>query len=52
MKICIAGGGNLGTSMAVDFAAKGHSVNILTSRPQDWQKHIVADEMIRGGVSS
>ena len=47
MKICIVGGGNLGTSMAADFASKGHTVNILTSRPQDWQRNITADEMIR-----
>ncbi len=42
MKICIVGGGNLGTAMAVDFAAKNHSVNVLTSRPQDWQRKIFA----------
>ena len=44
MKICIVGGGNLGTSMAADFASKGHSVSILTSRPQDWQKNITAGQ--------
>ncbi len=49
MKICIVGGGNLGTAMAADFASKDHSVNILTSRPHEWQKNISADEMIRGG---
>lgn len=38
MKICIVGGGNLGTAMAADFAAKNYAVNILTSRPHDWQK--------------
>lgn len=38
MKICIVGGGNLGTAMAVDFASKNHTINILTSRPQDWKK--------------
>ena len=47
MKICIVGGGNLGTSMAADFVSKGHTVNILTSRPQDWKTNITADEMIR-----
>ena len=44
MKICIVGGGNLGTAMAVDFATKDHKVNILTSRPQDWEKNIIAVE--------
>ena len=33
MKICIVGGGNIGTAMAVDFASKTHAVKILTSRP-------------------
>lgn len=50
MKICIVGGGNLGTAMAVDFASKNHTINILTSRPQDWTKNIVATETIRGGA--
>lgn len=49
MKICIVGGGNLGTAMAADFAAKNHAVNILTSRPQAWQKYIVAEVTSRGG---
>lgn len=49
MKICIVGGGNLGTAMAADFASKNHQVNILTSRPQDWQKNIVAEVTARWG---
>ena len=35
MKICIVGGGNLGTAMAADFASKNHTVKILTSHPHD-----------------
>ena len=50
MKICIVGGGNLGTAMEVDFAAKNHSVNVLTSRPQDWQRKIFASVSISGKV--
>ena len=42
MKICIVGGGNIGTAMAVEFAHKNHSVNVLTSRPQLWNKKIYA----------
>lgn len=42
MKICIVGGGNIGTAMAVDFASKKHAVNVLTSRSQDWSKLLVA----------
>ena len=52
MKICIVGGGNLGTAMAADFASKGHAVNILTSRPQAWQKNITADEITRGEINA
>ena len=50
MKICIVGGGNLGTAIAADFAAKNHAVNILTSRLHDWQKNIVAEATSGGGV--
>ena len=46
MKICIVGGGNLGTAMAVDFAEKNHTVNVLTSRPQAWQRKIFANKII------
>ena len=42
MKICIVGGGNIGTAMAIEFAHKNHSVNILTSRPELWNKKISA----------
>lgn len=49
MKICIVGGGNLGTAMAAEFASKNHAVNILTSKPEAWQKNIEADEIVRGG---
>lgn len=40
MKICIVGGGNIGTAMAVEFAHNNHIVNVLTSRPQKWSKKI------------
>ena len=42
MKICIVGGGNLGTAMAVEFAHNGHSINVLTSRPHAWSKTLTA----------
>jgi hypothetical protein len=34
MNIAIIGGGNIGTLMAAEFAAKGHDVRIVTSRPE------------------
>lgn len=42
MNICIVGGGNIGTAMAVEFAHNDHKVNILTSRPKEWDRKIYA----------
>lgn len=42
MKICIVGGGNIGTAMAVELSAKNHVVNIFTSKPEKWNKEIFA----------
>ena len=42
MKICIVGGGNIGTALAAEFARKNNDVNVLTSRPQLWNKKISA----------
>lgn len=33
MQICIIGAGNIGTQFAAVFAAKGHKVNVFTSKP-------------------
>ena len=42
MKICIVGGGNIGTAIAVELAHSGHSINVLTSRPRDWSRTLTA----------
>ena len=34
MKMCVIGGGNIGTLMAAELAAKGHEVTIYSSKPQ------------------
>ncbi len=40
-RICICGGGSLGQVIAGFLSAKGHAqVNILTSRPAQWQKSL------------
>ena len=36
MKICVIGGGNIGTLCAAELAAKGCAVAMLTSRPEAW----------------
>lgn len=40
MNITIAGGGNIGTQLAVHCAQKGHSVIIYTSKPDRFQQHL------------
>lgn len=56
MKITIIGGGNIGTLMAAEAAAKGHEVTMFTSRPGDWNKEIQiynnAEELLRTGFLS
>lgn len=34
MRICIIGGGNIGTQFACICASKGHGVNMFTSKPE------------------
>lgn len=40
MKIGIIGGGNIGTLMAAEFAAKGHEITMYTRRVKDFSNHI------------
>ena len=40
MVITVIGGGNIGTLMAAELAARGHKVRMLTSRPEIWQRAI------------
>lgn len=40
MKICICGGGGLGTVCAGIFASQGHDVNILSGHPGRWSNKI------------
>lgn len=40
MKITIIGGGNIGTLMAGEMAAKGHAVTVYTSKPDRWSHTI------------
>ena len=38
MKITVVGGGNVGTQIAVNCAAKGHPVTMYSSRPDEFRK--------------
>lgn len=41
MNITIVGGGNIGTQFAVHCAAKGHRVIIYSSRPKQFNQHLI-----------
>lgn len=36
MKICVIGGGNIGTLLAAEFANQNYNVWIYTGRPEKW----------------
>lgn len=40
MRIAVLGGGNIGTLMAAELAAKGHEVIVYSSKPQAWSHEI------------
>lgn len=49
MRICIVGGGNIGTLLAGEAAAAGHDVTMYTSKPECWSNTIVVKD-IQGAV--
>jgi len=51
MRICIVGGGNIGTLLAGEAAADGHEVTMYTSRPESWYNHIVVKD-IQGAITA
>ncbi len=55
--VCICGGGSLGHVIAAWLSARNHAqVNILTGRPEQWQREIAVDtpegEVLKGRVSA
>lgn len=40
MKICIVGGGNVGTVLAGFVASRGYGVNVLTDHPESWSSEV------------
>lgn len=40
MRVCIIGGGNIGTLLAAEFAYKGYEVVLYVSKPEKWGKEL------------
>ena len=40
MRICVIGGGNIGTVLAAELAAKGQAVTMMTTHPQGWSREL------------
>ena len=40
MVVAVVGGGNIGTLLAAEFAARGHEVRLLTSDPDIWHSEL------------
>lgn len=40
MKICVVGGGNIGTLLAAEFAHRNHEVCIYSGKPDRWSKRL------------
>lgn len=52
MKVCIIGGGNIGTAMAAIIAERGHEVIIKTGKPERWSKNIIYTDSETGDCFS
>lgn len=42
-KVCIVGGGNVGTVLAGVMASNGYRVSVLTDRPEQWGRRVTVD---------
>ena len=47
MKICVIGGGNIGTAIAADLARK-NQVTMLTGHPTNWKKELFSHDTDTG----
>ena len=40
MRVCVIGGGNIGSVLAGDMAFRGYQVDLLTGKPESWSHEI------------
>lgn len=45
MKVCVVGGGNIGTAISAIMSSRGHSVTLKTGKPERWKKTLCYTDM-------
>lgn len=52
MRVCVIGGGNIGSVLAVDMAFRGYQVDLLTGKPESWSHEIEVYDLEQEEVHS
>ena len=50
MRVCVIGGGNIGSVLAGDMAFRGYEVDLLTRKPESWSYEIEVHDLEQGKV--
>lgn len=50
MRVCVIGGGNIGSVLAGDMAFRGYEVDLLTGKPERWSYEIEVHDLEQGKV--
>lgn len=52
MRVCVIGGGNIGSVLAGDMAFRGYQVDLLTGKPESWSHEIEVHDLEQQEVHS
>ena len=52
MRVCVIGGGNIGSVLAGDMAFRGYQVDLLTGKPESWSHEIEVYDLEQEEVHS
>ena len=50
MRVCVIGGGNIGSVLEGDMAFRGYEVDLLTGKPESWSHEIEVHDLEQGKV--